>query len=168
MYRDTTGWTIHRKRAWTALLSGCHYDYIDFSITVGSESGTAASQRGIRVWMQHLSEFMASFDFAHSKPDPGWISDYPPNLVASGLSASGRDYIAYLGDSRELSDPEAGQAITGSISLSLPPGTYNVSLYSPVTGQESPAMQVKGGGKSALALPEFRQDIVIRATRRDN
>jgi hypothetical protein len=168
MYRDTTGWTIHRKRAWTALLSGCHYDYIDFSITVGSESGTAASQREIRVWMQHLSEFMASFDFIHSRPDTGWINDYPPNLVASGLSVSGRDYIAYLGDSRELSDPEAGQAITGSISLSLPPGTYNVSLYSPVTGQESPAMEIKGGGKSALALPEFRQDIVIRATRRDN
>ena len=118
--------------------------------------------------MQHLSEFMASFDFIHSRPDTGWINDYPPNLVASGLSVSGRDYIAYLGDSRELSDPEAGQAITGSISLSLPPGTYNVSLYSPVTGQESPAMEIKGGGKSALALPGFRQDIVIRATRRDN
>ena len=54
MYRDMTGWTIHRKRAWTALLSGCHYDYIDFSITVGSEAGTAASRAAIRSWMQHL------------------------------------------------------------------------------------------------------------------
>ena len=35
LYRDEVGWTIHRKRAWTALLSGSHYDYIDFSINVG-------------------------------------------------------------------------------------------------------------------------------------
>ena len=41
----------YRKRAWTALLSRCHYDYIDFSITVGSERGTAASQKAIRAWM---------------------------------------------------------------------------------------------------------------------
>lgn len=168
LYRDTTGWTIHRKRAWTALMNGCHYDYIDFSITVGSESGTAASRREIRTWMQHLSEFMALFDFVHSKPDLSWIAEYPANLVASGLSESGRDYIAYLADSRELTDPTAGEAIRGSISLSLPSGSYNVSLYSPVTGEYSPAIEIKGGGRSVLTLPQFRQDIVIRATRREH
>jgi hypothetical protein len=167
MYRDTTGWTIHRKRAWTALLNGCHYDYIDFSITVGSESGTAASQRGIRVWMEHLSEFMASFDFVHSKPDLGWINESPANLVASGLSVSGRDYIAYLSDSRELTNPGAGEAIGGNISLSLPSGSYDVRLYSPVTGEYSPAIEMKAG-KGVLALPQFRQDIVVRAKRRNN
>ena len=31
-YKDEEGWTIHRKRAWTVLLTGNHYDYIDFSI----------------------------------------------------------------------------------------------------------------------------------------
>ena len=168
LYRDTTGWTIHRKRAWTALLNGCHYDYIDFSITVGSESGTAASRREIRTWMRRLSEFMASFDFVHSKPDLSWIAEYPANLVASGLSESGRDYVAYLADSRELTDPTAGEAIGGGISLSLPPGSYDVSLYSPVTGEYSPAIEIKGGGRSALTLPQFRQDIVIRAMRREN
>ncbi len=168
MYRDTIGLTIHRKRAWTALLNGCHYDYIDFSITVGSENGTAASRREIRTWMQHLSEFMASFDFVHSKLDSDWIAKYPTNLVVSGLSVSGRDYVAYLGDSRELTDPTAGEAISGGISLSLPLGSYNVSLYSPVTGEYSPAIAVKGGGRSVLALPQFKQDIVVRATRREN
>ena len=167
MYRDTTGWTIHRKRAWTALLNGCHYDYIDFSITVGSESGTAASQREIRAWMQHLSEFMTSFDFIHSKPDTGWIAGLPANLVPSALAVSGRDYVAYLADSRELTDPTAGEEIEGRLSLSLPPGSYDVSLYSPVTGEYSPAIQVKGGD-SVLTLPHFRQDIVVRATRREN
>ena len=45
LYRDTVGWTIHRKRAWTVVLSGAHYDFIDFSVTVGNEAGTAESQK---------------------------------------------------------------------------------------------------------------------------
>jgi Family of unknown function (DUF6298)/Cellulase (glycosyl hydrolase family 5) len=167
MYRDTTGWTIHRKRAWTALLSRCHYDYIDFSITVGSERGTAASQRGIRTWMQYLSEFMSSFDFTHAKLAPDWVATYPQHLTVSSLSSGERDYVAYLADSREVGDPASGEAIGGSVSLSLPPGSYDVRLYSPVTGQYSPAIEFKGGGKSALMLPAFKEDIVIRATRRD-
>jgi hypothetical protein len=168
IYRDTAGWTIHRKRAWTALLNGCHYDYIDFSITVGSESGTTASHAGIRAWMQYLSEFMASFDIVHSQPATDWIAEYPTHLVVSGLSASGHDYIAYLADSRELNDPNAGEAIAGSISLTLPPGNYDVSLYSPTSGEYSPAIQVRGGAKIAMDLPRFRQDLAIRAKLRDN
>jgi hypothetical protein len=168
MYRDTTGWTIHRKRAWTALLSRCHYDYIDFSITVGSERGTVASQRAIRTWMQHLSEFMASFDFTHAKLAPDWIVSYPQHLTASGLSVQGRDYVAYLADSRELTDAAAGEPIGGSVSLSLPPGTYDVRLYSPVTGEYSPAIEVAGGDAKPLVLPPFREDVVIRATRREH
>ncbi len=36
LYRDEEAWTIHRKRAWVAMLSGTHYDMIDFSIIPGS------------------------------------------------------------------------------------------------------------------------------------
>lgn len=163
LYRDTTGWTIHRKRAWTALLSGCHYDYIDFSITVGSEAGTAESRAEIRTWMEHLSKFMASFDYVHSKPERDWVTREPEHLLVSALSSSGRDYIAYLADDRELSDPTAGATISGAVTLHLPAGTYDVSLYSPVTGEPSPAIEVKGGADSVITLPHFKQDIVIRA-----
>jgi hypothetical protein len=167
MYRDVTGWTIHRKRAWTALMSGCHYDYIDFSITVGNESGTSASQRGIRTWMQHLSAFSRSVDFVNAKPDTGWIAGYPAHLVVSGLSISGRDYVAYLADAREVTDASAGSAIEGSLTLSLPAGNYDVSLYSPVTGESSPAIQLKGSGRTDVALPSFHEDIVVRARLRN-
>jgi len=167
MYRDTTGWTIHRKRAWTALFSGCHYDYIDFSITVGSEKGTKASQAGIRTWMQHLSEFMAAYDFIHSKPETDWIAEHPEHLVVSALVTSGHDYIAYLADSREVSDPAAGQPIEGRAVLNLPPGAYDVSLYSPTTGEFSPAVQMAGGSKEVITLPHFTNDLVIRATLRN-
>ena len=78
MYRDKTGWTIHRKRAWTALLSLCHYDYIDFSITAGSETGTRESNRLIRTWMKHLSDFMRTIDFVHAEAlRIGWQASHP-------------------------------------------------------------------------------------------
>lgn len=167
MYRDLTGWTIHRKRAWTALLNGANYDYIDFSITVGNEAGTPASRAAIRTWMQHLSEFMASFDFVHSRLASDWIKDAPANLVVSGLSAGEKDYVAYLADAREVTDPDAGQPISGTVNLSLPPGQFAVRLYSPATGEYSPALSIQGGGSASLDLLPFRNDIVIRATKRN-
>lgn len=165
MYRDLTGWTIHRKRAWTAAFSGCHYDYIDFSITVGSEAGTPASRAGIRSWMQHLHEFMDTFDYVHSTLGPDWVTAMPEHLLASTSSSSGRDFIAYLADTREVTDPSAGQPISGNISISLPAGSYDLSLYSPSSGLYSPAIRIRGGEGTSLTLPPFEQDIVIRAIR---
>ena len=165
IYRDPVGWTIHRKRAWTALLGGAHYDYIDFSITVGSEAGTRASRRDIRSWMQHLSEFMAGLDFVHSKLAPEWITAKPDHLVASVLSVGSQDYAAYLADAREVTDSSASQPISGQVGFALPAGRFNVRLYSPVSGQYSPGTIIEGGKNVSLEVGPFRDDIVIRATR---
>lgn len=165
MYRDFTGWTIHRKRAWTALLNGSHYDYIDFSLTVHSEAGTPDSRRQIRSWMQHLSEFMQSFDYVHSLPSVNWVKNVPEPLVASGLSAANRDFVLYVADAREAGNPDAGHPIAASVTLTLPPGEYTLNLYSPVSGQYSPGIKLEGGGEKILPLPAFEHDIVVRATR---
>lgn len=166
MYRDQTGWTIHRKRAWTALLSGAHYDYIDFSITVGRESGTPESRRGIRTWMQHLSEFMDSFDYVHSKIDRDWIKATPDHLTSSAISNAGREFVAYLADSREVTDASYGSSLTGAVTISLPPGRYLARLYSPVTGEYSPGIELTGNRNVDVNLPEFKHDIVLRVTRK--
>ncbi|HEY7211346.1 MAG TPA: DUF6298 domain-containing protein [Bryobacteraceae bacterium] len=163
MYRDPTGWTIHRKRAWSTLLNGSHYDYIDFSITVGSESGTAASRRDLRSWFQHLSELMSSFDYVHAAPAVDWLQQLPAHVTLSSLAVKDSDYVAYLADNREVTDAAAGSPIEGTIRLSLPPGRYAVALYSPVTGESSPALPVESN--ATLTLPAFRNDIVIRAKR---
>ncbi len=165
LYRDPVGWTIHRKRAWTALLSGAHYDYIDFSITVGSETGTATSRRGIRNWMQHLSEFMDSFDYVHAKPDLDWIKATPEHTVASVLAIADRDYAVYLADSREVADPFAGKPISGTIVFQAPPGRFLARLYSPVSGEYSPGLLVQGGATTTFHLPKFEHDTVMRLTR---
>jgi hypothetical protein len=165
IYRDEIDWTIHRKRAWMAVMCGAHYDYIDFSITVGREAGTRDSRRKIRTWMRNLSEFIHAFDFIHAKPLPDWITNKPDSLVAATLAVEGKDYITYLADAREVTDAAAGQAISGKISFVLPPGSFRVSLYSPTTGVYSPAIPLEGGKAVRLELLPFQHDLVIRATR---
>src|SRR5262249_42447232 len=165
LYRDEVGWTIHRKRAWTVVLSGGDYEPIDFSLTVGRRTGTPAPRRGIHARIGDLSAFIHSFDFIHAKPLPGWVSELPDPVIATGLAVEGKDYIAYLADARELSDPALGKPIADKVSLSLPAGTYRVQLVSPTTGAASPALRVEGGKPVGLELTPFRHDIVIRATR---
>jgi hypothetical protein len=91
---------------------------------------------------------------------------HPAHLVVSALSTPGRDFVAYLADDREVTDPSAGSEMEGSHSILLPAGNYDVSLYSPVTGEYSPAIQLKGG-RTDLALPSFHNDIVVRARLRN-
>jgi hypothetical protein len=166
MYRDPVGWTIHRKRAWMALFSQCHYDYIDFSITVGSETGTRLSNQMIRTWMKHLSDFMQTIDFVHARPAPDWITDEPQHVVSTALALPDGGYVAYLADDREVTDPTAGRAITGSASVRIPPGSYQASYYSPTRGTSSPAVGIRGSDTPvAIELPAFEQDTVLEVRR---
>src|SRR5258708_5566111 len=77
-YKDAEAWTIHRKRAWTVLLSADHYDYIDFSIVNGAETGTPESQRHIRSWLKYLSEFIHTVDLARARPLLGLVQEQAP------------------------------------------------------------------------------------------
>jgi hypothetical protein len=162
LYQDDVGWTIHRKRAWTALLSGSHYDYIDFSINVGNEAGTEESRHKVRTWMKNLSEFFHSFDFIRSQLLINWLQDKPTSIVESVLGIPGEDYVIYLADAREVTDPKAGTTIQASVNLPLPLGRYKASLYSPVTGSYSPAIWLDSKGRTQMDLPPFKEDLVIR------
>ncbi|WP_165226420.1 hypothetical protein [Aquisphaera insulae] len=164
-YRNEIGWTIHRKRAWVAVMTGGHYDYIDFSINVGNETGSAESRAGIRTWMHHLSRFIHDFDFIHARPAPGWIVEKPAPLVVASLAIPGKDYVAYLADAREVTDAAAGSPVSGTVAFTLPAGKYGLSLYSPSGGLSSPAIPINGGPRATIDLPPFHHDVVIRVTR---
>lgn len=165
MYRDEGGWTIHRKRAWMAVMCGSHYDYIDFSIQVGLEAGTEDSRRTIRTWMRHLSKFIHSFDFIHARALPNWVKTQPAPLVSATPAKQGEDYITYFADGRELSDSAAGQPIRGPILFDLPEGAYVAYLYSPAVGSYSPGVRLQGGDDNTFEMPSFEQDVVLRVTR---
>jgi len=164
-YKEPDGWTIHRKRAWVTLLSGAHYDMIDFSIINYCETGTEASRSQIRRWMRHLSEFVHSLDLARCRPLPRLVKERPEYAIEAAFGTEGEDYAIYLADERELSDAGAGAPLLGSLLLDLPEGSFRAACYSPVTGLYSPATPLRGGRETRVDLPEFRQDLALRVTR---
>ncbi|MCC6456248.1 MAG: cellulase family glycosylhydrolase [Caldilineaceae bacterium] len=175
-YKDVEAWTIHRKRAWVTLLSGAHYDYIDFSITIYSETGTAQSQQAIRGWMKHLSTFIHSFDLERARPLTAVIEQTPPFVLGAAFGVPNEDFCVYLADERELpaardlpdgqeGNPEAGFPITGTVVLNLPETTYQASCFDPKSGLYSPATTIHGGQRTRVTLPSFVHDIAIRFRR---
>jgi hypothetical protein len=167
MFRDEVGWTIHRKRAWTALLSGAHYDMIDFSIQNGLETGTPEAQAKLRTWLRHLSEFFASIDFIHASAGVDWVGDLPQHVVATTFAVTGKDYVAYLADAREVTDKAAVEPITAKVKLALPAGKFAIRCFLPVEGRYQAITDIQGGNAVAIDLPPFRHDLVIRAVRTD-
>ncbi len=175
-YKDSEGWTIHRKRAWTTILSGAHYDYIDFSVLPYLETGTPASSAQIRTWFQYLSGFVHSLDLARGRPLEGLVQAQPPHTLEVVFGVPGEDYVVYLADEREfkaargLADGDqlergAGEPIRGSLVLDLPPGAYRVSCFDPKTNLASPALPFEGGTGAHLDVPTFVHDIVVRVQR---
>lgn len=161
-YKDPAGWTIHRKRAWTTLLCGGHYDYIDFSIINYCETGTPESQRHIRTWMKHLSGYVHSVDLVRARPAPDIVEEQPEHTLQSVLAVAAEDYSIYLADCRELDEAGAGEAICGEVVCDLPCGGYEAACYSPVTGLYSPWTALQGNRRTSLVLPQFTHDIVLR------
>jgi hypothetical protein len=172
-YKDVDAWTIHRKRAWVTLMSGGHYDYIDFSIINYCETGTPESQRHIRNWMKHLSTFIHSLDLARARPLPEVIQSTPPHTVAAAFGVPGKQFGVYLADERELPaardlpagvtpDPAVGAPIAGALVLDLPAGDWTAHCFDPKNGCSSPAVSIQGGAQSRIALPPFVHDLVVR------
>jgi hypothetical protein len=161
-YKDPTGWTIHRKRAWTTLLCGGHYDYIDFSIINYCETGTPDSQRHIRTWMKHLSEYIHSVDLVRARPALQIVREHPEYAPPSVLAVEGEDYSIYLADCREWDEPGLGETIHGEVVCDLPDGDYEVACYSPMAGLYSPWTPLRGGRSTRLLVPQFTHDIVLR------
>ena len=160
-YKDIDGWTIHRKRAWVALMCLCHYDYIDFTILPYCETGNPESQRAIRSWMKNLSEFIHSCDLVNLRPVSGWLKEQPEHTLEVVLAREAKEYIVYLADDREITKQGAGELMRGTLVFTLPDGAYNASLYSPETGLFSPAVSIRGGDRREIFLPSFRHDCVL-------
>lgn len=175
-YKDDEAWTIHRKRAWMSLMCGAHYDYIDFSITIYTPTGTTQSSRTIRTWMKHLSSFVHSFDLARARPLLGVVAEAPPSTLEAAFGIAGEDFCIYLADERELpaardlpngaeGDYAAGLPIEGSLLLNLPTGSYQVSCFDPASGLYSPSIPIQGGEGTRLTIPTFTHDLAVRFIR---
>jgi hypothetical protein len=180
-YKDVDGWTIHRKRAWITLLTGGHYDFIDFSIIPRLETGTRESRRCIRRWIGHLARYIHTLDLVRSRPLVGVVQSAPTHILDVTFGIPGEDYTIYLADERELSDAhvtmlsspadlenvarDPGGSIQGDLIVQLPEGSYTVVVYDPKQDQFSPALPLRGGAETHIHLLPFVHDLVVRIRR---
>lgn len=162
-WHEPFGWTIHRKRAWTAAMCGAHYDVIDFSVWPGRERGVEPPGCGIRAFVGHLARFVHRMDLAHARPLPEIVAAAPKPVVATAFGVPGREVAVYLPDAREAEEPGCGEPIAGELELALPAGAWRVACYDPKTGVESPAIAMTSDGALRMTLPEFAEDIVVVA-----
>ncbi len=163
-FTNLEGWTIHRKRAWTTVLSGGHYDVIDFTIQNRLETGTPEAQQHLRTWLKHLSIFVHSLDLAKARPLPQMVKTAPEHVIASVLGVEAQEYALYLSDAREVTDIGVGDPIHGELIVSLPDGNWQVAFIHPVTGISTDGPKIKGGD-TQIQLPEFLHDLAIRIRR---
>ena len=133
-FKDYEGWTIHRKRAWTALFCGAHYDYIDFSIVNYCPTGTPESQKYLHTWYKNICDFITSIDFVKGKPIIDVVTDCPVEVLESVFGIPGKQYNIYLADKRELNEPGYGETISGKLKIDIVPGRYDIIYYSPEIG----------------------------------
>jgi hypothetical protein len=164
-YKDINGWTIHRKRAWMTLLCGAHYDMIDFSIINYCETGTPESQRCLRTWMKHLSEFVHSLDLVQSRPLHLGPTGIPDHVIGSAFGVREEDFAIYFADARELDEPGHGDSIKLDLVIPLEAHEHEMRSYSPTSGLYSPSLHLRGEPKTPLHVPPFTHDIVIRISR---
>lgn len=164
-FRDYDGWTIHRKRAWTTLHCGCHYDVIDFSILPNLETGTDQSQKFLRAWMKYLSDYIHALDLINGRPMANCLHKQPPNTLASVFGAAGQEYSIYLADEREWGEPGLGDPIEGEICFDLSAGNYQAAFYAPESGKYSPAFTMRGESMTRLPVPAFKHDLVVQIRR---
>jgi hypothetical protein len=158
-YRDPRGWIIHRKRAWTALLCGAHYDVIDFSIIIGRPAGTPESREGLRRCFGHLSRLFHSLDLVHGRPLPHLIGSVPDPVCASAFGVPGEELLLYLADAREWGETSQGEEIDGALEIRLTP---SCSVVRPSDGAISYAMPLEvESGTAVIELPRFADDLAL-------
>lgn len=163
--RDEQSWIVHRKRAWTTVCSGGHYNMIDFSIQAGGqESGSPEAQSKIRSWMKYLSTFIHNVDFIHAVPRTDFCSELPTGTISSTLANPGREYVIYLADAREIGETGHDDRCSGDLAFSLPSGRYHVRFYSPARGEYLSHGYSIDGGNVSLPAYAFSHDIVAHIT----
>lgn len=166
---DETGFAgdqdaTYRREAWNFVLSGGGvFNHLDYSFSVGEESGTDQGNDApggggptLRRQFKVLSDFIHGFDLAKLQPDPVFVCR-APGVVARVLSAPGESYALYL----------QGRAPT-NLRVNLPVGAWTVEWISVEDGaglkQEIVAV-ASAAVSTVLDSPDFEDAVALRIRR---
>ncbi len=154
-----TDWTLTqndaqvRKAAWTAVLSGDHFNYLDDSFQIDGEhhGGVRGSRReALHRQIGHLAAFMRQTRFWEMAPADG--------LVRKGTAfvlASTNELAAYL--------PSGGDV---TLDLSKLSGPLEAHWFNPREGAWGAKVPLVGGLPQALAAPDADGDWTLLVGRR--
>jgi hypothetical protein len=150
-----------RKRAWAALCSGLHMLGNDYSFTTHDPRGMAG-KKGIRKYIAIMREFFGTCDFAHCRFLAREVSEIPLHTIPFFIGDSMAAYYGYLADSREPDEPGYGETIEGKFTLSIGSGKYQITFFSPATGDALSQPHELHGGIVHLKVPAFRHDLAFK------
>jgi hypothetical protein len=164
-FMDERGWTVHRQRAWIALLSGCHYDFIDFSIVPGRERSTEDGRRLLRARFGTLARFWEENQLWSVRLDGQSRARAPEGctaVVASNLRGPANVRYIYVAAEAptDLSIPFSDRAVEGGLQLDLPEGDYLTYWFAPETGRYFGWRPYTSSGRLSLELPGTANDVV--------
>jgi hypothetical protein len=163
-FLDPAGWTVQRKRMWCALFSGLHYNQTDFSFTPSDPSGRTG-RKGYRKFYGTCRELLKGSDFAQCNFIHHKVTEAPPDTTIFFVQAGYRNYFGYLVDQREVTDSGYGGTIEGRFVLTINPGNYAITFYSPETGHALSKPHPLHGGVVNLKIPAFQHDLFFKITR---
>jgi hypothetical protein len=153
---------VYLRQAWNFLLSGGGtFDGLDYSFSVGHESGDDSEPNGpgggsatLRRQLAILQQFLQRFPLSEMRPDCGAVK-HAAGVSARVLSVPGRHYAIYLDG--------AGPA---ELMLNLPDGLYSAEWISPATGAVVHRENVRcSGGPKTLRSPKFTDGAALRLAR---
>jgi hypothetical protein len=164
-FLDRRGWTIHRQRAWIALMSGCHYDYIDFSILAGRERSTDDGRRLLRARFGTLVRFWEENRIWETELDDETRPKAPDGCTALSVrDDQGPVNVRYVYVAAEvpndLAVPFSDQPVEGTLQLNLPSGEYLTYWFAPGAGEYFGWEARSSSGRLELRLPGTPNDVV--------
>jgi hypothetical protein len=134
-----------RVEAWDFILhGGGAYNNLSWEYSPTLPGGTAGADT-VRVYLQHLQQFISGFNFVHMKYSPDLLVTAVPEAIARVLAEAGKQYAIYIHHSKPAQAvPKRDQFISkyeanngsfrDTISISLPAGTYTVHWFNPAAG----------------------------------
>jgi hypothetical protein len=167
-----------RVEAWDFILhGGGAYDNLSWEYTTKKPQGTPGADT-IRKYLQHLQQFIGSFDFLGMKYSPGILVRSPGKAITRVLAEKGRQYALYIHHSKpDNAVPDVSQFISNyvaevasfhdTVTLSIPKGVYRVRWYNPATGAWYGKFKVlkHKGGDHTFYTPLFTTDIAMRISK---
>jgi hypothetical protein len=159
--------STYRREGWEFILAGgALYNNLDYSFTVGHESGDyeypekqpGGGSATLRQQLNYLQQFISRFDFIDMKPDVSYLLSLPDGARAYGMTEPGRQYAAYF------------LHLTGNLSFRIPAGNYSVEWFDPVSGKaiEHFTLKSSGKGKITLKVPPSDLDLALRMVRTES